>query len=406
MAFLLAMKIVEKVIYPIITKTESVAGFYINAIASQGDSYGVVTDIDPESYRPVTINWDKNEPFAYTEDELKVLKIEVVEQLLPSKTIVTMPPATTVLLTDGEQVKFKPQEKFLVKEVSDRSLIIENVTTEETYQFELNGFPSKIFAHKVELPEIAVIPVEELPLSRQELQLKAELWLTLNFNSILLNGLTPAIEQRLKHQYSQSLQQPFVSSDLDLAWSVAFEQYLKEQARKIGLFGLKVATKMLWHAEERSLLDAVAYGGNPQDRAASLFGRVTDIDYRQQSFSLQWDNARQSSLSILEMKALAISAVSFIHLSDNVSYEVSCDCSYLNAYIGFRTKKLAKAWLRTIKRIVGRLSNLKDYRVTKSDSQLETKWEYRVEQFRCKSMKKRLQSLEIVSQLNLDKMPP
>ena len=93
--------------------------------------------------------------------------------------------------------------------------------------------------------------VEELPLSRQELQLKAELWLALNFDHILLNSLTPTIEQRLKHQYSQSLQQPFVSSDLDLAWSVAFEQYLKEQARKIGLFGFKVATKMLWHAEGR-----------------------------------------------------------------------------------------------------------------------------------------------------------
>ena len=382
------MKIVDKVIYPIVTQTKTVAGFYIGAIARQIDSYGIVTAIDPGSYRSVTIDWDKNEPFAYTEDELRVLKIEVVEQLLPLKTFVTMPPATTVLLTDGERVKFEPQEKFLVKEVSDRSLIIENVTTEKTYQFELNRFPANIFAHQIELPEIAVIPVEELPLSLQELQLKAELWLALNFNSILLNGLTPAIEQRVKHQYSQSLQQSFVSSDLDLAWSVAFEQYLKEQARKIGLFGLKVATKMLWHAEERS-----------------LFGQITDIDYRQQSFSLQWDNAKQSCLSILEMKALAISAVSFIHLSDNVSYEVSCDCSYLNAYIGFRTKKLAKAWLRTIKRIVGRLSNLKDYRVTKSDSQLETKWEYRVEQFRCKSIKKRLQSLEIVSQLNLDKMP-
>ncbi len=382
------MKIVDKVIYPIVTQTKTVAGFYIGAIARQRDSYGIVTAIDPGSYRSVTIDWDKNEPFAYTEDELRVLKIEVVEQLLPLKTFVTMPPATTVLLTDEEQVKFEPQEKFLVKEVSDRSLIIENVTTEKTYQFELNRFPANIFAHKIELPEITVIPVEELPLSLQELQFKAELWLTLNFNSILLNGLTPAIEQRLKHQYLQSLQQPFVSSDLDLAWSIAFEQYLKKQARKIGLFGLKVATKMLWHAEERS-----------------LFGQITDIDYRQQSFSLQWDNAKQSCLSILEMKALAISAVSFVRLSDNVSYEVSGDCSYLNAYIGFRTKKLAKAWLRTIKRIVGRLSNLKDYRVTKSDSQLETKWEYRVEQFRCKSMKKRLQSLEMVSQLNLDKMP-
>ena len=268
------MKIVDKVIYPIVTQTKTVAGFYIGAIARQRDSYGIVTAIDPGSYRSVTIDWDKNEPFAYTEDELRVLKIEVVEQLLPLKTFVTMPPATTVLLTDRERVKFEPQEKFLVKEVSDRSLIIENVTTEKTYQFELNRFPANIFAHQIELPEIAVIAVEELPLSRQELQLKAELWLALNFNSILLNGLTPAIEQRLKERYSQSLQQSFVSSNLDLAWSVAFEQYLKEQARKIGLFGLKVATKMLWHAEERSLRNAVAADANASSRLTTICGET------------------------------------------------------------------------------------------------------------------------------------
>ena len=67
------MKIVDKVIYPIVTQTKTVAGFYIGAIARQRDSYGIVTAIDPGSYRSVTIDWDKNEPFAYTEDELRVL---------------------------------------------------------------------------------------------------------------------------------------------------------------------------------------------------------------------------------------------------------------------------------------------------------------------------------------------
>ena len=120
MAFLLAMKIVEKVIYPIITLTESVAGFYFNDIAYQNNHYGIVTNITPESYRPITINWDDNEPFAYTKDELRFLKIKVVEQLLPQKTIVFMPYSTTVILENGEQIKFNSQQKFLVKNKSDR----------------------------------------------------------------------------------------------------------------------------------------------------------------------------------------------------------------------------------------------------------------------------------------------
>ena len=64
MVFLLVMKIVEKVIYPIITKPVSVAGFHLNDIACQGNHYGIVTSIDPNSYRPITINWDKNERYC------------------------------------------------------------------------------------------------------------------------------------------------------------------------------------------------------------------------------------------------------------------------------------------------------------------------------------------------------
>ncbi len=40
--FLLMMRIVEKVIYPIITKPESIAGFSLNEIACQRNHYGIV----------------------------------------------------------------------------------------------------------------------------------------------------------------------------------------------------------------------------------------------------------------------------------------------------------------------------------------------------------------------------
>ena len=229
MVFLLVMKIVEKVIYPIITKPKSVTGFHLNAIACQGNHYGMVTSIDSDSYRPITIAWDKNEPFAYTEDEIRVLKIKVVEQLLPQKTIVSMPPGTMILLENEEQIKLDRRQEFLVENKSDRAIIIQNIATNST--------------------------------------------------------------------------------------------------------------------------------------------------------------------------------VNLVKLSDHVAYEISSDRKLLKAYIGFRTKKLAKAWLKPLKHIVGRLSNLKDCRREDKRHFLEKKWQYSVEKFRHKKRSRRLQDLEIIAQLDLEKPP-
>ena len=179
MAFLLVMKVVQKVIYPIITKPESVAGFSLNDIVCQGNHYGIVASITPDSYRLITIAWDNNEPFAYTEDEIRVLKIKVVEQLLPHKTIVSMPTDTTVVLDNGEQIKLDRLQKFLVKDKSEYAIIIQNIDTKETYQFKLDYFPGHVFAHLIE-PR-TVTPVKNLLLTKQEIKYKAEIWLLLEF---------------------------------------------------------------------------------------------------------------------------------------------------------------------------------------------------------------------------------
>ena len=84
------------------------------------------------------------------------------------------------------------------------------------------------------------------------------------------------------------------------------------------------------------------------------------------------------------MKALSISTVNLVKLSDRVAYEISSERSYLKAYIGFRTKKLAKAWLKPLKQIGGKLSNLKDCRKEEERHLLEKKWQYFVETIRHK----------------------
>ena len=74
------------------------------------------------------------------------------------------------------------------------------------------------------------------------------------------------------------------------------------------------------------------------------------------------------------MKALSISTISLVYLSDNVAYEISSERELLKAYIGFRTKKLGQAWLRPLKKIVGKLSNLKDCRAEEYCHLPKKKW--------------------------------
>ncbi len=91
--------------------------------------------------------------------------------------------------------------------------------------------------------------------------------------------------------------------------------------------------------------------------------------------------------------------MNLVKLSDRVVYEINSDYAsasqtkrdkyptdreLLKAYIGFRTKKLAKAWLKPLKQIVGKLSNLKDCRREEERHLLEKKWQYFVETIRHK----------------------
>ncbi len=112
--------------------------------------------------------------------------------------------------------------------------------------------------------------------------------------------------------------------------------------------------------------------------------------------------------------------MNLVKLSDRVVYEINSDYAsasqtkrdkyptdreLLKAYIGFRTKKLAKAWLKPLKQIVGKLSNLKDCRREEERHLLEKKWQYSVEKFRHKKISRRLQDLEIIARIDLEKLP-
>jgi hypothetical protein len=76
-------------------------------------------------------------------------------------------------------------------------------------------------------------------------------------------------------------------------------------------------------------------------------------------FHIQWNSGELLSYSLTELKGLGIARIKpLVKLSPNVAYQISEDGSYFTAWIGFRTKALAKAWLIPVKKLVGHLSNL------------------------------------------------
>jgi hypothetical protein len=135
-------------------------------------------------------------------------------------------------------------------------------------------------------------------------------------------------------------------------------------------------------------------------------GRVQHLNVEEpRPFHIQWNSGELLSYSLTELKSLGITHIpTLIKLSPNVAYQVSEDGSYFKAWIGFRTKALAKIWLIPIKKLVGRLSYLIDCQSPELQH-TGSKYEYVVEIPRHKTLKKRLEALWEVAELDLEKMP-
>jgi hypothetical protein len=108
---------------------------------------------------------------------------------------------------------------------------------------------------------------------------------------------------------------------------------------------------------------------------------------------------------LTELKGLGIARIEpLVKLSPNVAYQISEDGSYFTAWIGFRTKALAKAWLIPVKKLVGHLSNLIDCQISELQH-TGYKYEYAVECPRHKTLNKRLEALAKVAELDLERTP-
>jgi hypothetical protein len=200
----------------------------------------------------------------------------------------------------------------------------------------------------------------------------------------------PIQKQQLKEKLARQLnEETYELLDFDIAWEEAWKQQLENLAKKQGFYGFREKDCILQYR-----------------KGVQRMGTVQRLNVEEpRPFQIQWNNGEIQSYSLTELKGLGIARIEpLVKLSPNVAYLLSEDGSYFTAWIGFRTKALAKAWLIPVKKLVGHLSNLIDCQISEFQH-TGAKYEYAVKCPRHKTLNKRLEALRKVAELDLERMP-
>ncbi|MEG4075242.1 hypothetical protein QUA30_21470 [Microcoleus sp. Pol14C2] len=365
--------------------------FRLNDIVKTGNQYGTVTSLN-QTEKPVTITWDAisgEDSFSWTYnlDEIRALKISLVPKFIPQKTAGELPACTTIVLANSEQIQFSNATRFKVESLSEHHILIS--TLDQSYLFPINLFPGYLTSCTIDIPAPQQLK-DARCLSVNELRIRAKTHLALEVPDNFLEFAMPIHNQQLKEKLARQLsEENYELLDFNIAWEEAWKQQLENLTKKQGFYGFREGDCILQHRE----------GVQPM-------GTVITLNVENpRPFQIQWNSGEVLSYSLTELKGLGIARIEpLVKLSPNVAYQISEDGSYFTAWIGFRTKALAKAWLIPVKKLVGNLSNLIDCQISELQH-TGAKYEYAVECPRHKTLNKRLEALGKVAELDLERMP-
>ena len=365
--------------------------FKLNDIVKTGNQYGIVTSLN-KTEKPVTITWDASPgedsfSWTYNLDEIRALTISLVPQFIPKKTAGQLPACTTIVLANSEQIQFSNATPFKVESLTEQHILIS--TLDQSYLFPINLFPGYLTSCTIDIPAPQQLK-DARCLSVNELRIRAKTHLALEVPDNFLEFAMPLQKQQLKEKLARQLsEENYELLDYDIAWEEAWKQQLENLTKKQGFYGFREGDGILQHRE-----------------GVQRMGKVQRLNIEEpRPFQIQWNSGELQSYSLTELKGLGIARIEpIVKLSPNVAYQISEDGSYFTAWIGFRTKALAKAWLIPVKKLVGHLSNLIDCQISELQH-TGSKYEYAVECPRHKTLNKRLEALGKVAQLDLERMP-
>ncbi|MFB2891643.1 hypothetical protein ACE1CI_01745 [Aerosakkonemataceae cyanobacterium BLCC-F50] len=403
-------KKVIKVLAPI-KPASSTTPFDKETLVTNGNNFGIVNKIIPDSPTPIQIYWWSNGSeeielkFWYSLNDLRVLKIEPLALFVTQKTFLTIPAGTLVLTENGELLQWT-ETLFWLKEINTDGYYLLNQSQE--WLFPLENFPGIPFACVNALPSKAVLSATKR-LYFPQLKILISLWLSLNspvdiLELIYHNGET---EIDLKYQFVRSeylVGEDYLQTDLDAAWKTGFSLHLKERKSSIGMFGFKVDSRIV----QCTLKTVSRSHNNPHCTYDYQFGTVIDLEPRSDKpVSIQWEhNESTDNYTLPEIRANFISQIVLVKISDQVGYEISIDRKFYQAIVGFASKAIARSWWRKIKKELGHLSDLKpNYHpsVQHLTNQMKAKYFYLAKFPRQKTLNARLRHLQIVANWDLTK---
>ena len=366
--------------------------FRLNDIVKTGNQYGTVTSLN-KTEKPVTITWDASPgedsfSWTYNLDEIRALKISLVPQFIPQNTAGEFPACTTIVLANSEQIQFSNATCFKVESLTEQHILIS--TLDQLYHCPIDLFPGYPTICTVDIPTPQQLKAASY-LSVTDITIRAKTHLALEVPDNFLEFAMPIQKQQLKEKLAQQLsEESYELLDLDIAWEEAWKQQLENLAKKQGFYGFREGNCVLQHRRE----------------GVQRMGTLQRLNVEEpRPFHIHWNSGELLSYSLTELKGLGIARIEpIVKLSPNVAYQISEDGSYFTAWIGFRTKALAKAWLIPVKKLVGHLSNLIDCQISELQH-TGYKYEYAVECPRHKTLNKRLEALGKVAELDLEKMP-
>ncbi|MEG4294827.1 hypothetical protein Q5692_39430 [Microcoleus sp. C2C3] len=365
--------------------------FKLNDIVKTGNQYGIVTSLN-KTEKSVTITWDASPgedsfSWTYNLDEIRALTISLIPQFIPKKTAGELPTCTTIVLANSEQVQLGNATPFKVESVTEHHILISAL--DQLYHFPINLFPGYPTICTIDIPTPQQLKAASY-LSVTDIRIIAKTHLALEVPDHFLEFVIPVQKQQLKEKIAQQLsEENYQLLDFDIAWEEAWKQQLENLTKKQGFYGFREGDCILQHRE-----------------GVQRMGRVQHLNVEEpRPFHIQWNSGELLSYSLTELKGLGIARIEpLVKLSPNVAYQISEDRFYFRAWIGFRTKALAKAWLIPVKKLVGHLSNLIDCQISELQH-TGYKYEYAVECPRHKTLNKRLEALAKVAELDLERTP-
>ena len=382
---------------------------------SKGKSYGVVERVREGDIEPITIAWWRrgqedipwwhkqfkgrkkefvDEQIKYPLDYMRPLKIEPVVEFIPERTFLRMKAGTSVILEDGEIVQLGNNDVFFLSKKETEWYHL--VRPGEQWIFPCQFLPGESIGYIIESPTRAQLEAARYT-SIREICLLAKLFL----NGIKLDKLLEKIKQGnnpgndLKTAFKASegmKERDCSSSDFETAWEEAYEKLIESTKHSVGIWDYKIGDRVVYTQEYPAYIR-----GKYQTQYDYLHGRIKDLDVRpnKPTLIIEWESREEKACHIEELKSNPISKINLIKVSEAVSYEVSEDEKYYKAFIGFRTKKLAKSWWRKLKKELGWIGDP----IEATDQYNPTGWKYYCvsSKPKQKTLKGRLKHLETVS---------